>query len=144
MRRVLGIPYTTHTALLGPIIDSCHVSIVLVKRFCKFVDSMVTGDNEFVKVIIRKAISSAQSPTGKNMYDIHVRNVNICHVYKQAMHQPRSTVGVTHDAQFVKELLRIRNNEMALLDFTTSEISALIECACVTYCHVTVCLTLSS
>ena len=27
-RRVLGIPYKTHTALLGPIIDSCHVSIV--------------------------------------------------------------------------------------------------------------------
>ena len=32
VRRVLGIPHTTHTALLGPTIDSCHVSIVLVKR----------------------------------------------------------------------------------------------------------------
>ena len=48
VRRVLGIPYKTHTALLGPIIDSCHVSIVLVKRFCKFVDSMLTSDNEIV------------------------------------------------------------------------------------------------
>ena len=138
MRRVLGIPYTTHTALLGPIIDTCHASIVLVKRFCKFVDSVLTSDNEIVKVIIRKAISSAQSPIGKNvailrnMYDIHVRKVNICHVYKQAIHQPWSTVDVTHDAQFVKELLRIRNNEMSLLEFTTIEISALTECVCVT------------
>ena len=28
VRRVIGIPYKTHTALLGPIIDSCHVSNV--------------------------------------------------------------------------------------------------------------------
>ena len=40
------------------------------------------------KVIITKAIASAQSPIGmniailRNMYDIHVRNINCCHVYK--------------------------------------------------------------
>ena len=99
-------------------IDSCHVSIVLVKRFCKFVDLMLTSDNEIVKVIITKAIASAQSPIGmniailRNRYDIHV-NVNFCHVYKQAMHQPWSTVDVTRDAQFVKELLRVRNSEIS-------------------------------
>ena len=89
VRRVVGIPYTTHTALLGPIIDSCHVYIVLVKRFfCKCVDSMLTSDNEIVKVIITKAIASAQSHIGmniailRNRYAIHVRSVNVCHVYK--------------------------------------------------------------
>ena len=140
VRRVIGILYKTHTALLGHIIDSWHVSIVLVKRFCKFVDSMLTSDNEIVKVIITKAITSAQSPIGmniailRNKYDVHVRNVIFCHVYKfkQAMHQPWSTVDVTRDAQFVKELLRVRNNEISLRDFTMSEISALIECVCVT------------
>ena len=50
------------------------------------------------------------------------------------MHQPWSTVDVTRDAEFVKELLRVRNNEISLHDFTMtmSEISALIECVCVT------------
>ena len=67
VRRVIGIPYTTHTALLGPIIDSCHDIYCLVKRFCKFVDSMLTSDNEIVKVIITKAIASAQSPIGLNI-----------------------------------------------------------------------------
>ena len=99
---------------------------------------MLTSDNEIVKVIITKAIASAQSPIGmniailRNRYDIHVRNVNCCHVYKQAMHQPWSTVDVTRDAQFVKELLRVRNNEISLHDFTMSETSALIECVCAT------------
>ena len=32
----------------------------------------------------------------------------------------------------MKELLRVRNNENSLSDFTMSEISALIECVCVT------------
>ena len=70
---------------------------------------MLTSDDEIVKVIITKAIASAQSPIGmhiailRNRYDIHVRNVNFCHVYKQAMHKPWSTVDVTRDAQFVKD-----------------------------------------
>ena len=41
-------------------------------------------------------------------------------------------VDVTPDSQFVKELLRVRNNESYLCDFTINEISALIECVCVT------------
>ena len=38
----------------------------------------------------------------------------------------------TRDAQFVKELLRVRDNEISLRDFAMSEISALIERVCVT------------
>ena len=71
----------------------------------------------------------------RNMYAIRVRNLNCCHVYKQAMHQPWSTVDVTPDSQFVKELLRVRNNEIYLCDVTINEISALIECVCVTWCN---------
>ena len=109
-----------------------------MKRLCKFVDSILTSDNEIVKVIITNAIVSAQSPIGiniailRNMYAIRVRNVNCCHVYKQAMHQPWSTVDVTSDSQFVMELLRVRNNDIDLCDFTINEISAMIECVCVT------------
>ena len=60
----------------------------------------MTSDNEIVKVINTKAIASAQSPIGmniailRNMYDIHIRNVNVCQGYKQAMHQLWSTVDV--------------------------------------------------
>ena len=52
--------------------------------------------------------------------------------YKQAMHQSWITVDITRDAQLVKELLRVRKNEIYLCDFTMNEISALIECVCVT------------
>ena len=48
---------------------------------------MLTSDNEVVKVIITKAIASAQSPIGmniailRNRYDIHVINVIFGHLY---------------------------------------------------------------
>ena len=101
---------------------------------------MLTSDNEIVKVIITNAIVSAQSPIGmniailRNMYAIRLKR-KCCHVYKQDMHQPWSTVDVTPDSPFVKELLRVRNNEIYLCDFTINEISALIECVCVTRCN---------
>ena len=37
-RRMLNISNVMHTALLGQLINTCHIFIQLVKRFCKFVD----------------------------------------------------------------------------------------------------------
>ena len=45
VRRMLNVSNMTHTALLGEIINTCHISIQLVKRFCKFVDLMLTSCN---------------------------------------------------------------------------------------------------
>ena len=42
---MLNISNMTHTALLGQLINTCHISIQLVKRFCKFVDLMLTSRN---------------------------------------------------------------------------------------------------
>ena len=53
-------------------------------------------------------------------------------MFIKAMHQQWRIVDVTRDAQFAKELLLVRNNEISLRDFTMGEISALIECVCVT------------
>ena len=42
VRRMLNVSDLTHTALLGEIINTCHISIQLVKLFSKFVDLMLT------------------------------------------------------------------------------------------------------
>ena len=76
----------THTALLGQIINTCHISIQLVKRFCKFVDLMLTSCNTIVRHFVRRAINSAQSPIGRNIalirhrYAICVVDINVKHV----------------------------------------------------------------
>ena len=42
VRRVFNVPYTTHTILLGQLLNTCHVSMQLVKRLCKFIDGMLS------------------------------------------------------------------------------------------------------
>ena len=73
VRRMLKVSNMTHTALLGEIINPCHISIQLVKRFCKFVDLMLTSCNAIVRHFFRRAINSAQSPIGRNIAVIRHR-----------------------------------------------------------------------
>ena len=83
---MLNVSNMTHTALLGEIINTCHISIQLVKRFCKFVDLMLTSCNAIVRHFVRRAINSAQSPIGRNIavirhrYAICVVDINVKHV----------------------------------------------------------------
>ena len=63
---MLNVSNMTHTALLGQITNTCHTSIQLVKRFCKFVDLMLTSHNAIVRHFVRRAIYSTQSPIGRN------------------------------------------------------------------------------
>ena len=96
VRRMLNVSNMTHTALLGEIINTCHISMLrpspnhgtqrlpnddddddisiqLVKRFCKFVDLMLTSCNAIVRHFVRRAINSAQSPIGRNIAVIRHR-----------------------------------------------------------------------
>ena len=83
---MLNISNMTHTALLGQLINTCHIYIKLVKRFCKCVDLMLTSRNAIVRHFVRRAIYSAQSPIGRHIavirhrYAIHVIDINVKHV----------------------------------------------------------------
>ena len=55
---MLNVSNMTHTALLGEIINTCHISIQLVKRFCKSADLMLTSCNAIVTHFVRRAINS--------------------------------------------------------------------------------------
>ena len=82
VRRMLNVSNMTHTALLGEIINTCHISIQLVKRFCKFVDLMLTSCNAIVRHFVRRAINSAQSPIGRNIAVIrHRYAILMCNMY---------------------------------------------------------------
>ena len=115
----------THTALLGEMINTCHISIQLVKRFCKFVDLMLTSCNAIVRHFVRRAINSAQSPIGRNIavirhrYAICVVDINAKHVHRQ---YPSSQPELLGTARCILELLCVSNNETYLPGFTKSEV----------------------
>ena len=120
---MLNVSNITHTALLGEIINTCHISIQLVKLFCKFVDLMLTSCNAIVRHFIRRAINSAQSPIGRNIavirhrYAICVVDINVKHVHRQ---YPSSQPELSETARCILELLCVSNNETCLPGFTKS------------------------
>ena len=121
VRRILNVSYMTHTAFLGQLINTCHISIQLVKRFCKFVDLMLTSRNAIVRHFVRRAINSAQSPIGRNIavirhrYAIYVLDINVNHVLRQCLFSQPELTGI---AWCILELLRVSNNEIDLPGFT--------------------------
>ena len=76
---MLNVSNMTHTALLGELINTCHISIQLVKRFCKFVDLMLTSCNAIVRHFVRRAIYKLCSITDRQKYSGHSAPVrNMC------------------------------------------------------------------
>ena len=130
---MLNVSNMTHTALLGQISNTCHTSIKLVKRFCKFVDLMLISHNAIVRHFVRRAIYSAQSPIATNIaviqhrYAIHVIDINVNHVHKQ---YPFSHPELSGTAQCILELLCISNNENELSGFTKSDVDTMINALC--------------
>ena len=126
---MLNVSNMTHTALLGQIINTCHISIQLVKRFCKFVNLMLTSCNAIVRHFVRRAINSAQSPIGRNIaiirhrYTICVVDINVKHVHRQ---YPSSQPELSGTARCILELLCVSNNETYLPEFTKSEVDTMI------------------
>ena len=133
VRRMLNLSNMTHTALLGQLINTCHISIQLVKRFCKFVDLMLTSHNAVVRHFVRRAIYSAQSPIGRNIvvirrqYAIHVIDINVKHVHRQ---YPFSHPELSGTVRCILELLCISNNENDLPGFTKSDVDTMINALC--------------
>ena len=134
VRRMLNISNMTHTAFLGQIINTCHIPIQLVKRFCKFVDLMLTSCNAIVRHFVRRAINSAQSLIGRNIavirhrYAICVVDINVKHVHRQ---YPSSQPELSGTARCILELLCVSNNETYLPGFTKSEVDTMINAHCI-------------
>ena len=77
---MLNVSNMAHTALLGQLINTCHISIQLVKRFGKFVDIMLTSRNAIVRHFVRRAIHSAQSHIGRHNIIAVIRHRYAIHV----------------------------------------------------------------
>ena len=134
VRRVFNVPYTTHTILLGQLLNTCHVSMQLVKRLRKFIDGMLVINNVIVRHMVRRAISSAQSPLGRNIaiirrrYAIRVADVSEHHVYRQVKQLCR--VDATDTARGIFDLLRARNNELYLHGFSQNDVEIMLNYCC--------------
>ena len=128
VRLMLNVSNMTHTSLLGEIINTCHISIQLVKRFCKFVDLMLTSCNAIVRHFVRRAINTPQSPIFSNIAVIrHRYAICVKHVHRQ---YPSSQPQLSGTARCILESLCVSNNETYLPGFTKREVDTMINALC--------------
>ena len=67
VRRIVNVPYTTHTWMLGPILNQTHISTQLIKRCIRFLFGMASSHNIIVYTCYNNAIGSSQTPMGSNI-----------------------------------------------------------------------------
>ena len=67
VRRILKLPYRTHTWLLGPLLNQQHVKIQFQIKILRFVYKMLNNTNNVISCISRLANYSSNTPLGRNM-----------------------------------------------------------------------------
>ena len=67
VRRIYNIPYTSHTWMLGPLMNQYHIRHQLKFRTIRFLYSMCASRNSIVMNCIQHARCNANSPIGYNI-----------------------------------------------------------------------------
>ena len=67
VRRVLNVPYNTHTWMLGPLMHQLHLRYQLQRRTVNFLHCMSISTNIIVKTCYTRAICNATTPIGCNL-----------------------------------------------------------------------------
>ena len=67
VRRLVNIPYTTHTWKLEPILNQTHISIQLIKRCILFLFAMASSHNIIGYTCYNNAVGNDNTPMGSNI-----------------------------------------------------------------------------
>ena len=67
VRRVMNLPYTTHTWMLGPLIKQSHLRLQLQKRCMRFLHGITQSSNVIVRKCFYQAMQNSNTPIGCNL-----------------------------------------------------------------------------
>ena len=130
VRRILNVPYTTHTWMLGPILNQTHISTQLIKRCIRFLFGMASSHNIIVYTCYNNAIGNANTPMGSNIayfrdkYGIELNSLskNITNLVSEPKLNTEQLIAIQH----LRDFLDIQNNACTLDNFSVEDIDMLI------------------
>ena len=118
VRRVLGVPYTTHCKLLHHICQDTDITTQLFTRFVKFVKLTMRSQNQLSVLCIRLATHGSRSVLCQNISLVAQHfGISRYHIIHDNLHvlYPKSLpdVSVTDTASVIREIL---TGQVALFD----------------------------
>ena len=134
IRKMLGLPFTTHRYLIAPLSESIHLRQVLASRILGFCQRIENCKKICVKNIYVKVYDNAKSPTGSNLLDI-------AFLLNKQVYQltPSDALGIPYceisdheqyRVDMIWELLNIRHGVSTLENFNNDEIGDILEHLC--------------
>ena len=130
VQRCLGLPYNAHRFLLPQLLNVPSLETQLAKRFCKLCKTMYHNKNSSVSFIFNFCAANATSFITRNLFyicntfkikvnDILNGNVNLIVNYDNEVQ--------TRQAEFVRELLEMRDKILNIDDFNYGDIQDMID-----------------
>ena len=139
VRRVLGIPYRTHTALLPYLIENPSFRKQHTSRYIKFYNSLLMSDNDSVKYIAECAYVNVTSVLGINRVHCQstygtisrpaVANTN----YRPLLRKPGSiheSLECENRAAQITQLIGVKEGTVLLPGFDDEEVDGLLDMLC--------------
>ena len=120
VRRVLAIPYQTHTNLLPLIIKSSTFTVQFQKRVTKFVKAFVNSNNVYVSFIGEIAKNKSIGALGRNFTRVYNDNLDI----------PIPELDNVTKAKVIQELLDVKDRIKEMPDWTFDDVDILLEDVC--------------
>ena len=112
VRSIVNVPYTTHTWMLGPILNQTHISTQLIERCIRFLFEMASSLNIIVYTCYKHAVGNANTPKGSNIvyvrdkYGIEVNRIskNITNLVSEPKLGTEQLIAIQH----LRDLLDIK------------------------------------
>ena len=137
VRRILHLPYQTHTRYLPDLIESKNAFDQISQRFIKFIQCMEKSDNARVKYLAMASLRNANSVIGGNMTKIGQRlKLNPAMVLREGITMLKSNSLYIYNDQdlinlsLIKELREHLNGRSYIDHFAKEETLALLEFVC--------------
>ena len=122
VRRVLRIPYQTHTNLLPLLIKADTFLVQFRRRIAKFVNSFLVAENDYVSYVGELARYNSYGVLGRNLTRVLLNDDNPI--------APDPTVETVTKAKAIQELLDVRDKIKEIPELDNNDVDIMIENLC--------------
>ena len=138
IRRLLKLPYKTHSSYLPCIVDDLPVEIQIHKRFLTFFHTSITSKNNVLRTCSQLALNGSNSTACKNLNYIWFKYKLPCTKHNWNLNSVKSTlnsIGLNNNNQYqyvtshITDLLQIRDYKLCQ-EFSISELQYFLEYFC--------------
>jgi hypothetical protein len=132
VRTILKLPYSSHTAFLGPLISQHHLSQQLYVRSVRFMYNMYHSSNLIVRTCFNHAMNNANSCIGaklafiRNKYGTDITKCNMSQVINR-IYQLNLSGGQQAAIDNLETLISVRSEQSFIEGFDSTEVNDMIQ-----------------